>query len=82
MVAKAIAAIEARGELDNTIVVITSDHGMPFPRAKASLYDARRAFTLQGEPLRVRRVIEPSHTHMISYRHGGGEWWVMADGGE
>jgi N-sulfoglucosamine sulfohydrolase len=40
MVARAIAAIEARGELDNTIVVITSDHGMPFPRAKASLYDA------------------------------------------
>jgi arylsulfatase A-like enzyme len=26
--------------LDNTLVVITSDHGMPFPRAKASLYDA------------------------------------------
>jgi N-sulfoglucosamine sulfohydrolase len=40
MVARAIAAIEARGELDNTFVVITSDHGMPFPRAKASLYDA------------------------------------------
>ena len=40
MVARAIAAIEARGELNNTLVVITSDHGMPFPRAKASLYDA------------------------------------------
>lgn len=40
MVARAIAAIEARGELENTIIVITSDHGMPFPRAKASLYDA------------------------------------------
>lgn len=40
MVARAIAALEARGELDNTLVVITSDHGMPFPRAKASLYDA------------------------------------------
>ncbi len=40
MVARAIAALKARGELDNTLVVITSDHGMPFPRAKASLYDA------------------------------------------
>ncbi|MGI9472080.1 MAG: sulfatase family protein, partial [Rubripirellula sp.] len=40
MVARAIAALEERGELDNTLVVITSDHGMPFPRAKASLYDA------------------------------------------
>ncbi|MCP4784780.1 MAG: sulfatase [Fuerstiella sp.] len=40
MVARAIAALEARGELDNTLVVVTSDHGMPFPRGKASLYDA------------------------------------------
>ncbi len=40
VVAQAIDAIDARGELDNTIIVITSDHGMPFPRAKASLYDA------------------------------------------
>ena len=39
-VARAIALLESRGELDNTLVVITSDHGMPFPRAKASLYDA------------------------------------------
>ena len=40
MVARAIASIETRGELDNAVIVITSDHGMPFPRAKASLYDA------------------------------------------
>ncbi len=40
MVGQAISLLEARGKLDNTIVVITSDHGMPFPRAKASLYDA------------------------------------------
>ncbi len=39
-VARAIAMLESTGQLDNTIVVITSDHGMPFPRAKASLYDA------------------------------------------
>ena len=31
--------LEDRGELDNTIVVITSDNGMPFPRAKSNLYD-------------------------------------------
>ena len=40
VVANAISQVEKLGELDNTIVVITSDHGMPFPRAKASLYDA------------------------------------------
>ena len=31
--------LEAAGELDNTLVVITSDNGMPFPRAKANVYD-------------------------------------------
>jgi len=39
MVARAIHALEAAGRLDNTIVVLTSDNGMPFPRAKATLYD-------------------------------------------
>jgi len=39
MVARAIATLEERGLLENTIIVVTSDHGMPFPRAKASLYD-------------------------------------------
>lgn len=35
-----IAHLEELGELDNTIIVITSDHGMAFPRAKATgLYD-------------------------------------------
>src|SRR5262245_15537080 len=32
-------ALERRGELDNTLVVVTSDNGMPFPRGKATLYD-------------------------------------------
>ena len=40
VVANAIEQLEKLGELDNTIIVVTSDHGMPFPRAKASLYDA------------------------------------------
>ena len=39
MVARAIEQLEKRGLLENTIVVVTSDHGMPFPRAKATLYD-------------------------------------------
>lgn len=34
-----IALLEELGELDNTIIVMTSDNGMPFPRAKANLYD-------------------------------------------
>lgn len=38
-VLEALAILQAAGELDNTLVVVTSDNGMPFPRAKASLYD-------------------------------------------
>ena len=38
-VERALNLLDETGQLDNTIVVVTSDHGMPFPRAKASLYD-------------------------------------------
>ncbi|MEE2886045.1 MAG: sulfatase [Planctomycetota bacterium] len=31
--------LERVGELDNTVVIMTSDNGMPFPRCKATLYD-------------------------------------------
>ena len=31
--------LEQLGELDNTLVIVTSDNGMPFPRAKANLYE-------------------------------------------
>ena len=30
--------LESRGQLDNTLVVVTSDNGMPFPRAKGQSY--------------------------------------------
>jgi len=39
LVGNALAILEKAGELDNTLVVVTSDNGMPFPRAKATLYD-------------------------------------------
>ena len=35
-----MARLENAGELENTLLVVTSDNGMPFPRAKATLYDA------------------------------------------
>jgi uncharacterized sulfatase len=31
--------LRQRGQLDNTLVIVTSDNGMPFPRAKANLYE-------------------------------------------
>ncbi len=37
--ARMLELLEKRGELDNTIIVVTSDHGMPFPRVKGQAYD-------------------------------------------
>ena len=39
LVGDAIAALEAAGQLDRTIIVMTGDHGMPFPRCKGNNYD-------------------------------------------
>ncbi len=39
-VARAIALLEEYGELENTIIVMTGDHGMPFPRCKSNNYDS------------------------------------------
>lgn len=34
-----VKMLEDMGELDNTIIVVTGDHGMPFPRCKGNVYD-------------------------------------------
>lgn len=36
---RAMAELEKIGELDNTLIVVTSDHGMPFPRVKGQIYE-------------------------------------------
>lgn len=36
--ARMLAELESRGLLENTLVIVTSDHGMPFPRAKGHVY--------------------------------------------
>lgn len=38
-VGELLKLLEKRGELDKTVVIITSDNGMPFPRCKANLYE-------------------------------------------
>jgi N-sulfoglucosamine sulfohydrolase len=40
LVGDGIAALEEAGELDNTIIVMSGDHGMPFPRCKSNNYDS------------------------------------------
>ena len=38
-VGRALTLLEERGELERTVVVMTGDHGWPFPRGKTNLYD-------------------------------------------
>ncbi|MEM9381927.1 MAG: sulfatase [Planctomycetota bacterium] len=35
-----VERLRSMGELENTILVVTGDHGMPFPRCKGNVYDA------------------------------------------
>ncbi len=60
-VGKALRILEDHGEIDNTFIIITSDNGMPFPRAKANLYDAGSRVPLAirwGKHMTGGRVID------------------------
>jgi len=59
LVGAALEALARIGQLDNTVVVMTGDHGMPFPRSKSNLYDSGARV-----PLAVRwpARIEPGRT--------------------
>lgn len=53
--------LEAIGELDNTIIVVTSDNGMPFPRAKSNLYEYGTRVPLAvrwGNKIKAERVVD------------------------
>ncbi len=56
-----LTALEEAGELDNTLIIATSDNGMPFPRAKANLYDFGTHMPLAvrwGDQVKGGRVID------------------------
>ncbi len=38
-IGRALEHLQSQGLLDNTLVIATSDHGMPFPRVKGQIYD-------------------------------------------
>lgn len=58
-----LAQLDSIGELDNTIIVVTSDNGMPFPRCKSNIYDMGTRV-----PLAIRwgaKIITPSTSHEL-----------------
>lgn len=38
-IGRALKHLKAAGQLENTVIIATSDHGMPFPRVKGQIYD-------------------------------------------
>ncbi|MCX8036201.1 MAG: sulfatase [Candidatus Sumerlaeia bacterium] len=60
-VGEMLQVLEETGELDNTIVVVTSDNGMPFPNAKANLreYGLRMPLAIRwGAGAKGGRVVD------------------------
>jgi len=60
-VGEILKIIEDSGELENTLVVMTSDNGMPFPRCKCNLYDMGTHVPLAvrwGSQVKSGRVVE------------------------
>lgn len=49
-VSKAIELLKSKGLYQDTLVIVTSDHGMAFPRAKANLYDIGTRVPLAIKP--------------------------------
>lgn len=60
-VGEVLDLLEEMGELDNTLVFMTGDHGWPFPRGKANLYDAGTHVCLAaqwGNRIKPGRVVD------------------------
>jgi arylsulfatase A-like enzyme len=58
---KAIKILVDRGELDNTLIIVTSDHGMPFPRVKGQIYEEGVHVPLAvrwGEKIKPGRTVD------------------------
>jgi len=60
MIGKALESLFKRGLLDNTIIISTSDQGMPFPHIKGQIYDEdfHEAFVVRwGDKIKPGRVV-------------------------
>jgi len=59
-VGQLLKILEEAGELDNTLVVMSGDNGMPFPRSKGNLYDWGT-----NVPLAVRWLAKVKGGHIV-----------------
>ena len=60
-VGRALQMLEAAGELENTVIVVTSDHGMPFPFVKGQIHEDGFHLPLAirwGKGVKPGRVVE------------------------
>lgn len=60
-IGKTLQVLEAAGELDHTLIVVTSDHGMPFPRVKGQIFEDGFHLPLAmryGKEIQPGRVVE------------------------
>ncbi|WP_414659921.1 sulfatase family protein [Horticoccus sp. 23ND18S-11] len=60
-IGRALASLEARGELENTLVIVTSDHGMPFPYVKGQIHEDGFRLPLAmrwGKGIKPGRVVQ------------------------
>ncbi len=60
-IGKALATLEASGELENTLVIVTSDHGMPFPYVKGQIHEDGFRLPLAmrwGKGIKPGRVVD------------------------
>ena len=65
-----LGELDACGLAEDTLVIFTTDHGMPFPGAKATLYDRGLgvALILRGpEPFHGGRVLDALVSHIDIY---------------
>lgn len=62
-----LKSLESAGQLDDTFIVMTSDNGMPFPRAKANCYEYSNHMPLAirwGKRLKAGRKIDALVSHV------------------
>lgn len=63
---KMINLLEEKGQLENTLIVVTSDNGMPFPGAKANLYEYGIHMPMAacwGSKIKAGRVVDNLISH-------------------